>query len=818
MHNSEVGNLGAGLPISSSLGVPRNPLYTTSKLTVLRLGFQFPLCWECLATLAAQLPSWQPTTIWNEPTLTMTTGYKNVIFLAKLPKMSCHPVAQSVGAPPIWVAGGSGFESRRQLTVGCHHDSSHHQAALYLLHPEPRDGRWAPRCCAARAAVAGGTLARPAPEQTRSFYSHVHVGDTTQNPNAHTPSTHVSISDSAQNPAWHRIKTFLTLNGEGTIVVHDSGNILVTACSAIVIARHNGNTARHLRTLNRYAVRCIALIAASGRGSVVVRQLAYHRGEPSSIPRRGRPRISARGNRVARCGWSADFLGDIPFSPTPAFQRCSVLTSLYSHWLSMFRASTTVQSTLYRSLLSVSEMTKISGVGCSQGLRALSLPQEFAVGRLSDARAARTVPAVGDKHLYSPELLGVRETCTCQHFRRPLVAMSSPKTTLHARPNYTNIWSDIWSVAHSQRYMNRLRPRPVRWSANHLSLGFAVCRQSEHCLNVRYAHIGSGRVKWSECTHRKRSQGTGKKADDGEDCMTPHDDEPDEKTIPTQQHAPTTGRLLPACPGPEGAAAAADAREVGEGEAPSGRPDGTLPSPPPQKPSSDAGMIHTRDDGLSLTGRGCRVVLVVWTDLAAHPRQYSWQMGSRSDYRFGGFPRGHPVSPALAYSPHFTPIGSQDLYVKRRRNISTPLAHSRLDSAVMCTNMPISTVHWLSVVPVEGDDWARVNPELSSTMWTNGRTVSLLASHQDEPGSIPGRVTPGIFASGNRAGRCRWSAGSLGYLPFPPPLHSGAAPFSPHFTLIGSQDLVVKSHPNLSTQHSPFLYDSLICGIITIPY
>ncbi|KAJ8878511.1 hypothetical protein PR048_019089 [Dryococelus australis] len=34
------------------------------------------------------------------------------------------------------------------------------------------------------------------------------------------------------------------------------------------------------------------------------------------------------------------------------------------------------------------------------------------------------------------------------------------------------------------------------------------------------------------------------------------------------------------------------------------------------------------------------------------------------------------------------------------------------------------------------------------------------------------------IANGNRAGRCRWSAGFLGDLPFPPPLHSGAAPYS----------------------------------------
>ncbi|KAJ8872382.1 hypothetical protein PR048_025986 [Dryococelus australis] len=34
-----------------------------------------------------------------------------------------------------------------------------------------------------------------------------------------------------------------------------------------------------------------------------------------------------------------------------------------------------------------------------------------------------------------------------------------------------------------------------------------------------------------------------------------------------------------------------------------------------------------------------------------------------------------------------------------------------------------------------------------------------------------------IFAFGNRAGRCRWLEGFLGNLPFPPPFHSGAAPY-----------------------------------------
>ncbi|KAJ8881011.1 hypothetical protein PR048_017484 [Dryococelus australis] len=54
------------------------------------------------------------------------------------------------------------------------------------------------------------------------------------------------------------------------------------------------------------------------------------------------------------------------------------------------------------------------------------------------------------------------------------------------------------------------------------------------------------------------------------------------------------------------------------------------------------------------------------------------------------------------------------------------------------------------------------------------------------------RGSPRIFARGNRAGRCCWTAGFLGDLPFPPPLHSGAAPYSQCFTHIGSQELDVK--------------------------
>ncbi|KAJ8881373.1 hypothetical protein PR048_017854 [Dryococelus australis] len=61
-----------------------------------------------------------------------------------------------------------------------------------------------------------------------------------------------------------------------------------------------------------------------------------------------------------------------------------------------------------------------------------------------------------------------------------------------------------------------------------------------------------------------------------------------------------------------------------------------------------------------------------------------------------------------------------------------------------------------------------------------------------------------IFATGKRTGRWCWSTGFLGDLPVPSSLNSGSAIFSPHFTLIGSQYLAVKSHPNFSTQQKLF--------------
>ncbi|KAJ8896886.1 hypothetical protein PR048_002232 [Dryococelus australis] len=54
----------------------------------------------------------------------------------------------------------------------------------------------------------------------------------------------------------------------------------------------------------------------------------------------------------------------------------------------------------------------------------------------------------------------------------------------------------------------------------------------------------------------------------------------------------------------------------------------------------------------------------------------------------------------------------------------------------------------------------------------NGKKASSLHLHHTLPHWSPFSS----IACGNRAARCRWSAGFLGDLPFPPPLHSGAVP------------------------------------------
>ncbi|KAJ8869295.1 hypothetical protein PR048_030869 [Dryococelus australis] len=88
---------------------------------------------------------------------------------------------------------------------------------------------------------------------------------------------------------------------------------------------------------------------------------------------------------------------------------------------------------------------------------------------------------------------------------------------------------------------------------------------------------------------------------------------------------------------------------------------------------------------------------------------------------------------------------------------------------------------------------------VSLTGTRRGVVVSLLASHLFEPGSIPGRITPGFshveIVPDDADGRRVFSRFSR----IPRPFHSGAAPHSPRFTLVVSQDLDVQSNPNLFT-------------------
>ncbi|KAJ8883340.1 hypothetical protein PR048_015183 [Dryococelus australis] len=77
--------------------------------------------------------------------------------------------------------------------------------------------------------------------------------------------------------------------------------------------------------------------------------------------------------------------------------------------------------------------------------------------------------------------------------------------------------------------------------------------------------------------------------------------------------------------------------------------------------------------------------------------------------------------------------------------------------------------------------------EIALTVLTSHSRISLwlitaLGSHLCEPGFESQRGRFRIFGCENCAGRCHWSTGFLGDLPFLPPLHSGATLYSPHLT------------------------------------
>ncbi|KAJ8874012.1 hypothetical protein PR048_024852 [Dryococelus australis] len=71
-----------------------------------------------------------------------------------------------------------------------------------------------------------------------------------------------------------------------------------------------------------------------------------------------------------------------------------------------------------------------------------------------------------------------------------------------------------------------------------------------------------------------------------------------------------------------------------------------------------------------------------------------------------------------------------------------------------------------------------------------------------------------IFACGIRAGRCRWSAGFLGDLPFPRATTFRHCSILTSITLIGSQDINVKNRPNFFTRS--LIFQRLISKVLTL--
>ncbi|KAJ8871300.1 hypothetical protein PR048_027612 [Dryococelus australis] len=133
-----------------------------------------------------------------------------------------------------------------------------------------------------------------------------------------------------------------------------------------------------------------------------------------------------------------------------------------------------------------------------------------------------------------------------------------------------------------------------------------------------------------------------------------------------------------------------------------------------------------------------------------------------------------------------------------------------LESTVMCILEPQMFVHWLlsqrvASVTLHVAVWHSLLISLQVCYWLRVAQDRLDCSPPTRANRVQtpaGRLR--IFASGNRAGHCHWSAVFLGDLPFPPPFHSSTVSCSPHFTFIGSQDFAVKSHPNIFT-HSPLI-------------
>ncbi|KAJ8868415.1 hypothetical protein PR048_029931 [Dryococelus australis] len=227
-----------------------------------------------------------------------------------------------------------------------------------------------------------------------------------------------------------------------------------------------------------------------------------------------------------------------------------------------------------------------------------------------------------------------------------------------------------------------------------------------------------------------------------------------------------------------------------------------------------------------------RLAVVQWSDylLPTHANRVRSLAVLLPDFRtwescrvmplVSGFSRGSPVpSPPLLSSvtpcsPHFILINSQDLDAGGTGN-KEAVCKKRLRYAL---GGEVRN-HWVkitsSAVGRNGIRDLHNEQQMEASnifqhlhlFWNSsirfGATVAERLARS--PPTKANRVQSPDVRKWDRAGRCRWSAGFLGDLPFPLPLHSSPAPYSTSITLIGSQDLAVNSRPYLSRSSIRFM-------------
>ncbi|KAJ8870460.1 hypothetical protein PR048_029482 [Dryococelus australis] len=195
-----------------------------------------------------------------------------------------------------------------------------------------------------------------------------------------------------------------------------------------------------------------------------------------------------------------------------------------------------------------------------------------------------------------------------------------------------------------------------------------------------------------------------------------------------------------------------------------------------------------------------------------------------------------PLLPgAYPFSLHFTLISSQDLVVESRPNRSEPTCR-RSDFDLLRITHAVSN-HYQRLYKIVIHRYAaEILMAIAGLRVCTDHTTHLY--YLGEPGSIPPLLpnllracrsvcpskyahvifvkwprwcgAPGFSHVGIRAARCRWSAGFLvgWYRVSPAFAHSGAASYSPRFTFIVSQDLVVMVEvKQLPVEHCTLLYN-----------